>query len=75
MFETWQYVLNEAFEPLGMIVRISNWPGSVSGYNGIVQPADCRPRHAYFRDGSLAEITARPRHVRFSPDSGHSSPH
>ena len=33
-------------------VRISNWPGSVSGYNGIVQPADCWPRHAYFRYGS-----------------------
>jgi hypothetical protein len=23
--------------------------------------------------GSLADITARPRHVRFTPDSGHSS--
>ena len=42
-----------------MIVRISNWPGSVSGYNGIVQPADCRPRHAYFRYGSLADIRER----------------
>ena len=27
------------------------------------------------RFGSLADIAARPRHVRFTPDSGHSSAH
>ena len=29
--------------------------------------------HTDFRFGSLADITARSRHVRFTPDSGHSS--
>ena len=35
--------------------------------------ADTRERGWYVRYGSKADITARSRHVRFSPDSGHSS--
>src|SRR5262249_43084272 len=52
-----------------MIVRISNWPASVSGYerdcaNGLL------PRHAYFRDGSGTDILRIISDVCFTPESG-----
>jgi len=33
------------------------------------------PAHALVRFGSLADITTRSRHVRFTPDSGRSAAH
>jgi len=45
---------------------IAEWP-----FVAIAASSHCKLGHVRF--GSLADITARSRHVRFTPDSGHSS--
>jgi len=37
-------------------------PGSVSGQNAIMQPADCWPRQVYFWDGSVFRYLSVTRH-------------